>query len=101
MEGWIGTGLHSVRDPEVPPLPGLSCDYRHCFPRLPPWATLWRPSGTLDTMKLVHYRWIPDWAIPGVKTYNATHSGSRIRIPVRGRPVPWSGVNPSISSRKR
>jgi hypothetical protein len=24
-----------AREPEVPPLPGLSCDYRRCFPRLP------------------------------------------------------------------
>jgi hypothetical protein len=35
MEGWIGTGLHSVHEPEVPPLPGLACDYRHRFPQLP------------------------------------------------------------------
>jgi hypothetical protein len=98
MEGWIGTGLLSVREPEVPPLPGLACDYRivsHGFRR---GLRCWRPSGTLGRMKLVHYHWIPDWAIPGVRIYNATHSGSRIRIPVRGRPVQWSGVNLSIRS---
>jgi hypothetical protein len=49
-------GYIRVREPEVPPLPGLSCDYRFCFPRLPPWATLWRPSGTPGGMKLVRYQ---------------------------------------------
>jgi hypothetical protein len=49
-------GYIRAREPEVPPLPGLSCHYRLCFPRLPPWATLWRPSGTPGNMELVHYR---------------------------------------------
>jgi hypothetical protein len=39
-------GYIRARDPEVPPLPGLSCRYRVCLPRLPPWATLSRPTGT-------------------------------------------------------
>jgi hypothetical protein len=42
----MAVGYIRAREPEVPPLPGLSCDYHLCFPRLPPWATLWRPSGT-------------------------------------------------------
>jgi hypothetical protein len=48
-------GYIRAREPEVPPLPGLSCDYRLCFPRLPPWATLWHPSGTPGNMNLVRY----------------------------------------------
>jgi hypothetical protein len=49
-------GYIRTREPEVPPLPGLSCRYRFCFPRFPPWAMLWCPSGTPGNMKLVHYR---------------------------------------------
>src|ERR1700730_11812276 len=54
-----------VREPEVPPLPGLSCHFRLCFPRLPPWATLWRPSGTLGNIEFVHY---PRWQIRCVES---------------------------------
>jgi hypothetical protein len=48
-------GYIRARDAEVPPLPGLSCRYRLCFPRLPPWATLSRPSGTPGNTELTHY----------------------------------------------
>jgi hypothetical protein len=51
---WV-MGYIRVREAEVPPLPGLSCHYRFCFPGLPPWAALSRPSGTPGNMELVRY----------------------------------------------